>query len=288
MIRRHVTAPAPVGPAGRNRDRSGHTIIEVALALVLFSIVLGTVYIALIAQHRFYVRNAQLASTRNAARVAAEVLTGELRAASPAGGDLYAIAADSVALRSSTGFGVVCSVSGNTIQLWRLTGTFGDSENDSALVFLENTLDTSQDDAWTAVRIRDVRSGGQGECPDGRSPTLRLVLDRELAGVIVGAPLRAFRPYVYKLYTGSDGRWWLGQRLRYGRFQPVTGPFAPPGEGGLRFEFLKRGGVPARDPAEVVEVRISIRARSTHRMLWSGGARFLADTLSTAVYLRNS
>jgi len=270
------------------RDSSGHTVLEVALVLALFSVVLVSVHLALISQHRFYALNAQLANTRDAARIAAEVLTGELRGASPAAGDLYAVSADSVALRSTRGIGVICGASGNTIDVWRLTGTLGDSGSDSVLIFLENSPDSSFDDAWTAAAVQRVRSGGAGSCPNGRPPEVRLDLDRPVTGFVVGSPVRAFRPYVYRLYLAGDGRWWLGQRLRYGRIQPVVGPFAAPGEGGLILDFLGSGGVPTADPAQVVEVLISIRSQSASPLPWVGGAGFLTDSLQTAVYLRNS
>jgi len=269
-------------------SRSGYTLIEVALGLVVFAIVLASLSAVLMSQHRFYAANAQLAGTRDAARIAVEVLTGELRAVSPAAGDLYAIASDSVALRSSTGIGVICGVSGNTIALWRLMGSFADSPSDSALIFVENDPATSLDDAWVAASVENVGSAGGSACPGGRPSSGRLVLDREITGAVVGSLVRAFRPYVYRLYVGGDGRWWLGQRLRYGRIQPVTGPFAHPAEGGLRLQFIDHVGGETLDPARVVEVRVSIKTQSARRVSGPNGTHFYTDSLSTSVYLRNS
>jgi len=256
--------------------------------LALFSIVLVSVHLALISQYRFYALNAQLANTRDAARIAAEVLTGELRGVSPTAGDLYGVSTDSVALRSNRGVGVICGVSGNSIDIWRLTGTFGDSSADSVLIFLENDPGSSLDDAWTAADVQRVRSGGASSCPNGRPPDVRLDLDRPVTGFLDGAAVRAFKPYVYRLYLAGDGRWWLGQRPRYGRIQPVVGPFASPGEGGLVLDFLGSGGVPTVDPALVIEVLISVRSQSTSPLPWLGGTGFHTETLQTAVYLRNS
>jgi len=256
--------------------------------LALFSIVIVSVHLALISQHRFYALNAQLASTRDAARIAAEVLTGELRGVSPVAGDLYAVSADSVALRSNRGIGIICGVSGTTIDIWRLTGTFDGASLDSIAVFLENESDSSIDDTWVTAAVQRVRSGGTGNCPNGRPPDVRVDLDRVPAGFVVGSPVRAFKPYVYRLYLAGDGRWWLGQRPRYGRIQPVVGPFASPGEGGLTLEFLGNGGTPTADPARVVEVLISVRSQSASPLPWSGGTGFQSEILKTAVYLRNS
>lgn len=269
-------------------NAEGHTVVEVLLALLLFSVVATALCLVLVAQHRFYTIQAHVARTRNAARLAVEVLAGELRDSSPSGGDLYAVGPDSVALRSTSGFGIVCAVSANTVSLWRLTGTFGVLNTDSALVFEEHRFDSSLDDRWTAARILSVRLGGTGLCPNGRPPTATLALDRAVTGATVGSPLRGFRPYVYKLYRGADGSWWLGQRLRGGRFQPVTGPFAAPAQGGLRLEYLTDAGAITADPRRVSSVRIAVKAVSVRPISRGGRTDLVTDTLSMRVYLRNS
>jgi hypothetical protein len=263
-------------------------VVEVLLALLLFSVVATALCLLLVAQHRFYTIQAQVASTRNAARLVVDVLAGELRDSSPSGGDLYAVGPDSVALRSTSGFGVVCAVSANTVSLWRLTGTFGTLDTDSVLVFEDHRLDSSLDDRWTAARILNVRLGGTGLCPNGRPPTITLSLDRAVTGATVGSPLRGFRPYVYKLYLGAGGNWWLGQRLRGSRIQPVAGPFAAPSDGGLSLEYMADTGAVTADPGRVSSVRIAVKAVSVQPISRGGRTDLVTDTLSVSVYLRNS
>jgi prepilin-type N-terminal cleavage/methylation domain-containing protein len=272
---------------GAGRYDDGYTLIEVAVALTLSSLIVVSAYLSLVTLSRFYAVQTAAAEARDAARVATEVLAAELRAVSPGGGDLYAVGVDSVALRSTTGLGVICAVSGTAVSLRRVTGSFGDADTDSALLFVEGDPDTSLDDAWRAAGTREVRSGGEGACPDGRAPTHRVVFDRSVDGARVGSPVRGFRPYVYKLYRGRDRSWWLGQRLRNGRIQPLAGPFAAPGGGGLRLEYLDRSGRVTSDAARVAQVGIRVRARSERRVPKRGGAGFLIHDLSTAVYLRN-
>ena len=276
------------GPGTGASSPGGHSYIEVALALAVAAVVLASVAAVVLAQHRYYAAHAQRAATRDAARTAVEVLGAELRALSPAAGDLYAISPDSVALRSSTGLGTVCTVSGNHIGLRRVTGSFADSHADSVLIFRDGDPGTALDDSWAALGSRWVEGGGAGRCPDGRLPELELTVGGSLAGVAVGAPVRGFRAYVYKLYLGQDKRWWLGQRLRRGRVQPLAGPFAPPDSGGLRFEYLSRIGIPTQDPREVVQVRVSVKAQSASPLPGASGAGWLHDSLSVSVYLRNS
>jgi hypothetical protein len=266
-------------------DRIGHTLVEVVLALLLLSVVSASAYAVLRSQRRFYAAQLEIAAARDVARIAVEILSGELRPASPLAGDLYAIAPDSLALRSFTGLGVVCDISGDVIGLRRVTGAFGDAKADSVLVYLERGFDTAQDDGWAATATQRVGAAAGGRCPDGRVPDVELVVERVIEGATVGSAVRGFRPYVYRLYEGRDGRWWLGQRLREGRFQPVVGPFA---RGGLRFEPLTAAGRPTLDPRRVVQVRISVIARSYHRLPGRDAPEFFEDSLSTIVFLRNA
>ncbi len=289
-MRRRLAVEPERGARGRGGShRAGHLLVEILLVVALFSIVSGAVYSVLISQRRFYTTHVQVADTRDAVRVAAEVLSVELRGLSPGAGDLYAIAADSVALRSTTGMGVVCGVSGSAVSLWLVSGVFGDLPTDSALVFFEGDSGTALDDAWVSSGIGAVKHNpGGGRCADGRPPEMELVLSSAVAGVTVGSPLRAFRPYIYKLYRGGDGHWWLGQRLRGGRIQPLAGPFVSPAGGGLRFEYLTSAGSPALEPGEVSQVRISLEASSLRPIPRAQGPGPYRDTLSAVVFLRNS
>lgn len=268
--------------------RRGYSFIELIVALALFLIVLVAIIGVLLHQRRFYAAQAQVVDTRNAIRIALDVLSGELREASPGDGDLYAVAPDSIAIRSSLGFGVVCSVSGDGVGLWNTAGVFGESARDSLLVFVEGRPDTRQDDAWRSVRIQAVRNDPAAPCVDGRIPDLELRIAGDLTGIRVGAPVRAFRPYIYRLYQGTDDLWWLGQRLRGGAFQPVTGPFQPPESGGLRFEFFAADGTTSLDPERIVSADIHVRGQSADPVRLTAEPDFYTDTLSTIVYLRNA
>ncbi|UCC73385.1 MAG: hypothetical protein JSV86_02125 [Gemmatimonadota bacterium] len=273
--------------APRRLDPPGYTLIEVSLVLCLLSVVVASAFAVLAGQRRFYAAHLQVAAARDAARVALTLLSTELRAASPESGDLYAVALDSVALRSYVGSGVVCGINGDEIGLRRIAGTFTGSRNDSLLVFLEHDFETAADDTWVGRALVATRNAVSGRCPDGQPPDIVLTVDAAIHGAPVGAPVRAFRPYVYRLYQGSAGRWWLGQRLRDGRFQPVTGPFADPTVGGLRFEFLGRDGRSTEDARAVVEVRISVRARSPRPVPGRAGPRYLHESLASVVTPRN-
>jgi hypothetical protein len=216
------------------------------------------------------------------------VLSTELRAASPVAGDLYAIAADSVALRSYTGFGVTCGIGADEITLRRIAGTFTGSPNDSVLVYLGADVGAGRNGSWARAAVAWAGKATGGRCPDGRRPDAVLRVAGAIDGASPGALLRGFRPYVYRLYRGGDDRWWLGQRLRGGRIQPVAGPFADPADGGLRLEFLDGVGKPAADARAVVRVRVSVLAQSLRPVPGNAGPAFVHAAVSTVVLLRNS
>ncbi|UCC82059.1 MAG: hypothetical protein JSW46_13770 [Gemmatimonadota bacterium] len=268
---------------GRQRQSPGYVLVEVLVVLLLVSLLTTSAFAVLSSQRRFYVAQLAIATTRDVARVALAVLTVELRAASPVAGDLYAIAADSVALRSYTGFGVVCRVDGDEIMLRRIAGIFSGSSNDSILVYLGPRVAS-----WGRAAVAGSRKPTGGRCPDGRRPDVVVRVVRAIDGAVAGAPARGFRPYVYRLYRGGDGRWWLGQKLRGGRFQPVVGPFADPAAGGLEFEFVDGVGRPAGDARAAIRVRVSVVAQSGRRVPVRWGSRFFHVTLSTVVLFRNS
>ncbi len=263
--------------------RNGYSLPELAIVLGLFSIVMSVIYTVVQSQQRFYADQASLADAREAVRVAVAVLSGELRDVSPSGGDLYVIASDSLALRSTTGFGFVCGSGPGFVDLRMITGSFGRAAADSALVFIVADPGSSQNDHWMPINVTGARSPRSGACPDGRAPDLQMLTDSELVPLKVGSPVRAFRPYVYKLYT-RHRHWWLGRRLRGGRLEPIAGPFSEPRRGGLRLEYLTGNGIVTDDPAAVEQVRISVKAVE----LGTAAGVSDSDSLSTIVFLRNS
>ncbi|NIR46546.1 MAG: hypothetical protein GWN99_19050 [Gemmatimonadetes bacterium] len=265
----------------------GYTLVEALLALVLLTAVLAVTQEVLVRQWRFHRLLVELASVRDAGRVALETLASDLRAVSPKLGDLYGIGPDSVALRSTSGLAVVCGAEGDDLRVRRLAGAFGDGRGDSLLAFLEFDPGSALDDRWGAVAVRKIIKGGTGGCPDGRPPDLTLTLSGPLSGAVPGAPVRGFRPYVYRLYRAGDGYWWLGQRLRGGPHQPLAGPFRAPAAGGLHLEYFTAEGRRTETPARVVRVSISVAAHGRRPIPGRWGPQVVTDTMSTHVYLRN-
>ena len=261
----------------------GYTLIEVLVAMTLTGIVVAGTLKALTAQKKFYARQARILEARHAMRASATILSSEFREASATGGDLYAIASDSVALRSTVGFAVVCGVSagGGSISLAYASGHFRLDAADSVFAFVENSP-ADGDDTWRALQVLSISTSGPS-CDSGAAADRVVVVTGNLSGIWVGAPLRLFRPYVFGLFE-LNGRWWLGRRNRGAGpdYVPVAGPLAPPGDLGLQLVYYRRDGTIAVTPNQVVRVNIDVRA-PTFKSLTDPAYR----NLGTSTYLRN-
>jgi prepilin-type N-terminal cleavage/methylation domain-containing protein len=266
----------------RHGGSRGFTLIEVLVAMTLTGIVVAGTLRALSAQKKFYARQARILSARHALRASATLLTSELREVSAPGGDLYAMANDSVAFRSTAGFGVVCAVNegSGTLSLIHVAGHLNMDGADSVLVFVENGP-ANDDDAWRALPVVGISTSGP-TCGSGNPPHRVVTVVGTLAGIWEGAPVRLFRPFVFGLFE-MDGRWWLGRKNRAsGDYLPVAGPLAPPEFGGLQLTYYTPSNVVTSDPTLVARVVISVRA-PTYKTLTDPDYRML----STSTHLRN-
>lgn len=263
---------------------SGFSLVEVLIVMVLTGVVVAGTLQALSAQKKFYARQGRILDARHAMRASTIILTSELREASAAGGDLYAIGSDSLALRSTVGFGVVCQVdeSGGTLSLRYASGHFRLETADSVLVFVENGR-RYDDDSWRALALLGIAPGGSA-CADGGASDRVISVPGPLNGIWVGAPVRLFRPYVFRIFE-LDERWWLGRRNRGAGpgYLPVAGPLAPPGDGGLELLYFRGDGAATTDPSLVARVQIGVRAPA-HRSLTDPDYR----ELGTSAHLRNN
>ncbi|MEA3247250.1 MAG: hypothetical protein U9Q74_13945 [Gemmatimonadota bacterium] len=235
-------------PALRRRASS---LPELLVALVLTAIA-GLLGAGLLATTERRVR-AAAADDRTAqlTRDVSHVLGSEISAAAWPG--LVVMGDTALELDAHVGSSVACVVGPGSVVLpaatttrdepytaWRQPAEAGD---------LLWALDTAGTWGVGVVAAVVERADGAG-CPaDGafrtaadsaaRRPVYRLTLGSPLpAGVLRGAPLRITRRVRWVLYRAADRQWWLGYRrcsAGCAAAQPVTGPFAAPGDSGLAF-----------------------------------------------------
>ncbi|HEV8357330.1 MAG TPA: prepilin-type N-terminal cleavage/methylation domain-containing protein [Gemmatimonadales bacterium] len=270
----------------------GLTILELLIAMVIGLVLLTGVYGVLINQSREYLVHRENVDVTETLRGAAVLLTSEIEH-SAAVRDLVTIGASTLKLRSIQNAGVFCVDATPRYGVWLPSGLFGSGTDDSAFVRRVT------DGAWVHTKVTQVwvNPGGGAPaataCPvakwaGGGTPprVVQLAYNPvgDSLGVRVGSAIRGFRMTTYSL-TSSGGRWWLGRQIGAGTVDLITGPLQA---GGLTFEYFDADGVVTATPANVVSIKVTLRAESFRKVRQLGGDldnRF--DDVSFTAYLRN-
>jgi type II secretory pathway pseudopilin PulG len=281
--------------------RRGASLIELVVAIVLLAVI-GTATLGVVVhQERFYREQASAIDSRATVRDAASLLQSELRALTPADGDLYAIAAGAVDFRATMAQSAICTISPSRTQITippehlasgaPLTWLGTRPETGDTLLVLAS--DSTLGDAWDR-HVLTAAPSSAGSCPTSSgltttaaeaSAALTLSLSPPLDTAIAsGALVRVVRRARYELYRASDSRWYLGyldclssRATPCNIVQPVSGPFAP---GGIRLAYIDRGGALTADPSRVA--RIDLLAIAERR-----SSPATLDSLATTIALRN-
>ena len=292
--------------------RPGVTLVELVVALTLFSIVATVMLTMLRVQQRFHTGSLEIIDTRRSAQQAIDLVYSELRATSNA--DIYAITDSSIAFRTTVGTSHICAVDSAAASL-TLPATEGrraaplstfltvPRAGDSLFIFDPGEAPERDDDVWHRHVL--TSPPGSGICPprpfglaaDAReSNGIAIQIAPPLAPTVtIGSPVRFFRPASYSLYRGGGSPWMLGySSCAEGSCtarQPLSGPYLPfasRGEGGIAFEYFDVDGATTTTPARVARIDIVARAQSTS-ILEVGhlrGQRY-RDSLAVTIALRN-
>ena len=304
-------------PGARHSGRSGATLVEIILALVLIGVVGTAIGHTLLRQQRFYRGTSELLHAREGVRDAMELLSTDIRGMSIA--DTVRLLADSaIEFFANVGSSVVCQLAttavglpgvslgrGNVLTAFTSTPDTGD-----LAVFLKDSIDAGSE--WERHRINGFGPRSLAvACPAstdlGRNADIAagtagflLELSSPLGGhVSVGSPVRFVRRGRYSLYHGSDGDWYLGYRRcnavggsSCGPIQPLSGPYrdysSDPERTGLRFEYFDRSGRRlAPNESALGLARIDIAARAESRQRLEGRVSNPADSATMAIAIRN-
>ena len=227
--------------------RSGFTLIELMVVMVLLSIVVGGLIKVIAGQQRFYRSAGDLMESRSQIRQALSLLPADLRGMSTAGADILVASDTSISFRSTIGSSVVCSAtpstfsfppttlaSNQTLSAGRVTATAGDW----VAVYDDGATSGRSDDTWAIYSIRAVTQP-VGACNAPfvsaadllRTGYIVTVNEAVSPTIVQGAPARLLRQVEYRLYTASDGESYLGyMECPAGvcsAIQPVSGPYRP-------------------------------------------------------------
>ena len=295
--------------------RPGMSTVELVVSLTIAGILSASIGALLRRQQRFYTRAALAVDQRVSLRDATSILPGELRALSPAGGDVLAFSDSSLDIRAAIGAAVVCAVGpdGTTVDLnptghaaATVMASFSTSPQpgDIALVYGAAMTDDSLDDGWLA---RDVVSTSARDDTCTASPLvpvdladvsrIRLGLASSLpASVRSGSFVHVVRRVRYRLYRASTGDWYLGYSewggASFSVVQPVSGPFAPYSRRavntGLLLRYFDGDGGEVTSQTDVRRItRVEIVARSAEVGQLSDDTTAARDAQDITVGVRN-
>jgi prepilin-type N-terminal cleavage/methylation domain-containing protein len=274
------------------RARSaGFTLIELLVYIVIGGIIMTSAFQVMMTQSRSYGKEREVLDVRETERSAAALLAWDLRHAAAGGGQLAAMNANSITLRSIQGIGVVCAKHASLprIALWRTGGTIQATTDDSVLVY-GITRGT-----WRVLKVTQVGTPvamGVAACawPGARPPDLvvevQVNVTQDTSTIYVGAPIRVFRRTQYGEFS-VNGRWWLGRKVGSAAYEQLTGPLLGPAAGGVTFAYYDTLGAVTANPAAVGAVGITLRAQSFKQASMGGTPSYQQDSLTTRVALRH-
>ena len=290
--------------------RTGFTLVELLIAMVLMGIVGGAIVTLLLRQQRFYNSTNELIQTRQQIRQAAAMLPSDLRGISSVGGDIYVMTDSSLEFRSVFGSSLACVVdpAGKYVSTapqglvrqsamtnWAVLPSVGDS-----LALYDSGLSSAaSDDSWQLFQITAVtpRTGGASDgCPVASglvtaavadlavsNPSYKLTLSPVASkNIDAGAGIRFFRRVHYSLYKAADNLWYLGYYdCKTGRvpvcnaIQQIGGPFQPyatNGTSGLQFTYYDSTGAVTATKTLVARVSLAVRGQGTSLVNFSGNS----------------
>jgi hypothetical protein len=281
--------------------RAGASLMELIVVIVLLATIGSATMGVVIHQERFYRAQSDAIDSRATVRDAATLLQSELRALTPADGDLYAIAPGAVEYRTTLAQSAICTIAPSrrqiTIPPEHLASgaplTWLGTQPEAGDTLLVLATDSTLGDGWDR-HVLTAAPSSAGACPMASglttsaaeaSAALTLSLSPHLdSAVTPGALVRIVRRARYEIYRASDSRWYLGyldclssRATPCNVVQPVSGPFAP---SGVHLAYLDRNGALTTDPWRVARIDVlAIAARRT--------SPATLDSLATTIALRN-
>jgi prepilin-type N-terminal cleavage/methylation domain-containing protein len=291
--------------------RRGFTLIEITVALVMFSVVAMVLTRMLIMNQRITTAQSTRAALQSNLRVGSLVVPNELRMLNQSDStDIAAVSDTSISYRAMRGYYLMCALTSATsikvINVQPSGFTFGYREpkiGDSAFVFFENDTLKMSDDKWAPVEITGVApstcvfpSGGTtyaaytltfGGAGGGINTT-----NFPIAKFVNGAPVRTFELTTLTLYDVGGVKWFgmctgpLGCTP-----EPVLGPLAS--TNGITITRYNDVGTVVTgntfaDRNSLRSLRIRFIGVAEQAISRGGDGRALIqDTLTTVVTLRN-
>lgn len=227
--------------------RKGFTLIEMLVATVLATIILGAVYQTLTVQQRGARRLEVIVNTQQTVRTGVQMLQSELREVGASAGDIEEAASDHIRIRALRKAGIVCAViDASTLSIY----TFGDTlvRNDTVSVNDDKSDTNTQNDEVLGGVITDIATVPAGTCTmttgapwanmntQARTYTLSMAGGKTVSTVTPGAAVRSFVHVTYGVYS-RGGKFVFGRR-DVTSTDTVATLMAPLAANGLTFSYI--------------------------------------------------
>jgi prepilin-type N-terminal cleavage/methylation domain-containing protein len=305
--------------------RTGFSLPELIVSLVLLGLVMGSMMTLLMRQQRFYRSANEIVDARTQVRQAIDMVPADLRVLSSSdvrnGTDIYASTDNTIDFRAITGSAVLCKITnlskilipptnltaGTALTTWIDQPQAGDS----MFIYDDSAATGNGDDHWNVYGINAV--GSNGGCGLASGLVRQTDVDAGLTGysislatpmtatISIGAPIRFFRRRRYELYQPSgSSSWYLGMydcRSSCATLSPVSGPFAAysatAGSTGLRFTYLDSLGneltpTSITERAKIARIQLTARADTRAPVDIPGRPKAtVRDSLTLDITLRN-
>jgi prepilin-type N-terminal cleavage/methylation domain-containing protein len=179
-------------------ERRGFSLPELMVVVVLAAILVLLLEEGLMSQRRFYQAQSAVTQRHETLRFARAILSGALREANIADGDVDILAPGQMRVRVPYGLAFVCGTdaTGQLVGVVELSGRWVAGAGDSVLV--------QRSGVWSAHALTAV--GGispQVPCVAGGGATL--TLDMAVPDVSAGSGARSFRSHLFEIDTASGG-----------------------------------------------------------------------------------
>lgn len=281
------------------KRRSGFTIVELLVVLIIGSILIAGAYRTLISQERSYRVYDAAVSTQQATRLSLQVLSAELREISAQGADLIYAGDHAVAFRALRKFGFICDMNKplKQVVVVRL-GQEAFDTGDSLFVYVDGDTLTGSDDFWDVAQVSNASGGActsvtglaiAGALLGGTQAVLKLAGAPHLDSVNIGAPVRSFDRVAYAVKQFGD-TWYLGRATAPDTMVPIIGPLARPAVGGLVFSYYDTLGtvmtslpLDSAGRAAVRRIQVTVRGKKTTNVQ---NIQAYVDSLTTDIFLR--
>jgi prepilin-type N-terminal cleavage/methylation domain-containing protein len=263
--------------------RTGHTLVELLVALAVGALVLGLGATIGFRHQRFH-RDVVIAVERaETIDQLVALMPISLRGIAPGEGDVAPSGARDTSLEfraaimgatlCDSGTAVVVAAPGDAPN--RLASVLSRPESGDTAWFLDTSpaLETWAPRVVTAAFDTSAVCRLGGSLPFGSAPRTSVALRLSSPAPAGSAVVRVTRPWRYSLYRASDGGWYLGAKEwnpgsgKFNTIQPVAGPLVSASAGGMKFRYLDSLGasLPAvpPDPRRIAAVEVAFRVDST-------------------------